>query len=130
MFAIPYPSGRPDNGSDGNRGGGKTPRGNGRGSNAKTRILQSDLNQLKERVAVVEHRQEHLEKWLRENVPGYTPYYVAIAQARYAPPTTATAQTSPLVVEVRRLQVEVDRLNQNGSDAATQATVRCTSIVT
>ena len=127
MFAIPYPSGRHETANDGNRGGGKTPRGNGRGSNAKTRILQNDLNQLKERVAVVEHRQEHLEKWLRENIPGYTPYYVAIAQARYAPPTTATAQTSPLEAEVRRLQVEVNRLNQSGTDAAALATVRCTT---
>ena len=128
MFAIPYPSGRHETANDGNRGGGKTPRGNGRGSNAKTRILQNDLNQLKERVAVVEHRQEHLEKWLRENISGYTPYYVAIAQARYAPPTAATTQTSPLEAEVRRLQVEVNRLNQSGSDAATLATVRCTTI--
>ena len=126
MFAIPYPSGRHESANDGNRGGGKTPKGNGRGPSAKTRMLQNDLNQLKDRVAVVEHRQEHLEKWLRENIPGYTPYYVAIAQARYAPLTTATAPNNSLEAEVRRLQEEVNRLNQSGSGEAPSSTVRCT----
>ena len=126
MFAIPYPSGRHESANDSNRGGGKTPKGNGRGSNAKTRMIQGELNQLKDRVAVVEQRQEHLEKWLRENIPGYTPYYVAIAQARYAPLTTATAPSNSLETEVRRLQEEVSRLSQSGSGEAPSATVRCT----
>ena len=125
MFAFPY--GRPDGNGDSNRGGGKTPKSHGRGSNAKTRILQNDINQLKEKVAVVESRQEHMEKWLRENMTGYTPYYVAIAEARYAPPTTATPANGPLLhAEVKRLQAEVDRLSQSGSGATTPVTVRCT----
>ena len=123
MFAIPYPSGRQEQAGDGNRGGGKVPKGHGRGGHAKTRILQGDINDLKERVTVVENRQEHLEKWLRENFAGYTPYYVAIAQARYAPPTTVTAPRSPLEVEVTRLQTEIDRLSQSGSGAVTPVTV-------
>ena len=125
MFAFPY--GRPDGNGDSNRGGGgKTPKSHGRGSHAKTRMIQSDLNDLKEKVAVVESRQEHMEKWLRENMTGYTPYYVAIAQARYAPSTTATPTNGPLQAEVRRLQAEVDRLSQSGSGTTTPITDRCT----
>ena len=127
MFAIPYPSARQDNAGDGNRGGGKAPKGHGRGGNAKTRILQGEINDLKERVTVVENRQEHLEKWMRENIAGYTPYYVAIAQARYAPATTVTAPNSPLEMEVRRLQSQIDSLSQSGSGTATPVTARCTT---